>query len=58
MEPNLLAHNENSSYVMPCVTAHAGKPATLCIHGTPEITYGCAIQTSQMIYIKNNCLTF
>ena len=37
---------------------HAGKPATLCIHGMPGITYGCVICTSQTIFIKNNCLTF
>ena len=63
MGPNLFARNENSAYVMPHVTAHgvtscAGKPATLCIHGTPGITYGCAIHTSQTIFIKINCLTF
>ena len=55
---------------MPCGTAHAltsyahhvcmhaGKPATLCIHGMPGITYGCAVHASQTIFIKNNCLTF
>ena len=37
---------------------HAGKPAALCIHGMPEITYGHAIRTSQAIFIKNNYLTF
>ena len=37
---------------------HAGKPATLCIHGAPEIAYGCAVCASLMIFIKNNCLTF
>ena len=42
---------------MPCVTAHpvmscvqyvahTGKPATLCICGVPEITYGHAIHAS------------
>ena len=38
--------------------AHAGKPATLCIYGMPEITYGHAVHASQMIFIKINCLTF
>ena len=42
--PNLFTHNENS---MP-----------LCKHGMPEITYGHAIHTSQMIFIKINRLTF
>ena len=37
---------------------HAGKLAALCIRGTPEIAYGHAVCTSQMIYIKINCLTF
>ena len=37
---------------------HAGKLATLCIHGAPEITYGHAIHASQTIFIKINCLTF
>ena len=37
---------------------HAGKPATLCIHGMPEITYGHAIHASQTIFIKINHLTF
>ena len=61
--------NENSAYVMPHFTAHAvtpcivqcphtGKPAALCIHGTPEITYGHAVRASQVIFIKINCLTF
>ena len=36
---------------------HAGKPATLCICGVPEITYGHAICARQAIFIKNNCLT-
>ena len=27
--PNLFAHNENSAYIMPCVTAHA---VTSCTH--------------------------
>ena len=68
--PNLLARNENSAYVMPCVTAHAviscahcmacacRQAATLCIRGTPGITYGHAVHASQKIFIKNNCLTF
>ena len=68
--PNFFAHNENIAYVMPRGTAHAvrhaciawhmhaGKPATLCICGAPGITYGRAICASQMIFIKNNCLTF
>ena len=38
--------------------AHAGKPAALCIHGMPEISYGHAIHASEMIFIKINCLTF
>ena len=32
--------------------------ALLCIRGMPEITYGHAIQASQTIFIKINCLTF
>ena len=32
-------------------------PATLCISGTPEITYGHAVHASQTIFIKNNHLT-
>ena len=30
----------------------------LCKHGAPEITYGHAIHTSQMIFIRINRLTF
>ena len=37
---------------------HTGKPATLCICGMPEITYGHAAHASQMMFIKNNLLTF
>ena len=37
---------------------HAGKPTTLCICGTPGITYGRAVCASRMIFIKNNRLTF
>ena len=37
---------------------HADKPATLCIRGAPGITYGHAVHASQMIFIKNNSLTF
>ena len=37
---------------------HAGEPATLCIHGTPGITYGRAVHAGQMIFIQINCLTF
>ena len=70
MWPNLFARNENIAYVMPNGTAHA---VTSCTHhaaracrqaghpmysGMPGITYGRAICTSQMIFIKNNCLTF
>ena len=29
--PNLFAHNENSAYIMPCVTTHA---VTSCMHHT------------------------
>ena len=54
--------NENSAYVMPCITTcvvtscthrtvHAGRPP-LCKHGTPESTYGHAIHAIQMIFIK------
>ena len=60
--PNLFVHNENIAYIMPRVTTcavmscthhtHAGKLATLCICGTPGITYGHAIHASQMIFIK------
>ena len=32
--------------------AHAGKLATLIIHGAPEITYGRAVRASRTIYIK------
>ena len=38
--------------------AHAGKPATLIICGMPGITYGHAVRAGQMIFIKNNRLTF
>ena len=38
--------------------AHAGKPATLCIYGMPEITYGCAVRASKTKFIKINCLPF
>ena len=31
---------------------HAGKPAALIICGMPGITYGCAIRTGRMIFIK------
>ena len=31
---------------------HAGKPATLCKHGMPGITYGHAIHVSQTIFRK------
>ena len=37
---------------------HTGKPATLCIHGMPGITYGHAVCASLMIFFKNNLLTF
>ena len=37
---------------------HAGKAATLCIHGAPGNIYGRAIRASQMIFIKINFLTF
>ena len=37
---------------------HAGKPATLCIHGMPGTTYGHTICASRMIFIKINHLTF
>ena len=37
---------------------HTGKPASLIIHGAPGFTYGCAVCTGRMIFIKNNCLTF
>ena len=37
---------------------HAGKLATLYIHGAPGITYGCAVRAIQMIFIKINRLTF
>ena len=69
--PILFTCNENIAHAMPRVTtcavmscthrvacAHAGKPSTLIIHGAPGITYGCAIHTGQMIFIKINCLTF
>ena len=47
--PILFMHNENIAHVMPHVTAHAV---------TPGFTYGCAIRTSQTIFIKINRLTF
>ena len=56
--PNLFAHNKNSTVMSCSHRAHAGKPAALCIHGMPEITYGDAMHTSQMIFNKTNCLTF
>ena len=68
--PILFAHNENIAHVMPCVTAPAatscmhcaahaaGKLATLIICGMPGITYGRAVHTGQMIFIKINRLTF
>ena len=63
--PILFMHNENIAHIMPRVTAHAvtscahaGKPAALIIRGTPRITYGRAMHTSQTIFIENNCLTF
>ena len=37
---------------------HAGKPATLIIHGVPGFTYGRAVRTGRTIFIKINCLTF
>ena len=67
MGPILFMHNENIAHVKPCVTTHAmtscarvhaGKPATLIIHGAPGITYGHAIRAGQTIFIKNNPLTF
>ena len=44
------------AHIVQC--AHAGKPATLCIPGTPGITYGHALHASQTKFIKNNHLTF
>ena len=55
---NLIACNENSAYVIPCVTAHAvtscthcvahtcRQVAALCIHGMPEITFGHAVHAN------------
>ena len=40
------------------ITHHTGKPATLFIHGMPEITYGHAICASRMIYIKITASNF
>ena len=37
---------------------YTGKLATLIVHGMPGFTYGHAVCASQMIFIKNNCLTF
>ena len=37
---------------------HTGKLAALIIRGAPGFTYGCAVRTSQTIFIKINCLTF
>ena len=65
----LFAHNENIAHMMPHAAAcavtsyvhravHTGKPAILITHGTPGITYGCAIHEGQTIFIKNNHLTF
>ena len=42
MGPNLFMHNENSAYVMPCVTAHA---VTSCVHRTAHT------QASQLLYV-------
>ena len=68
MGPILFMRNENIAHVMPHVTAcavmscahhtHAGKLATLIIHGAPGITYGHAVRAGQMIFIKINHLTF
>ena len=67
MGPNLFARNENIAHVMPrgaacamtsCVHHAVRTPATLCIRGAPGITYGCAVRTGQMVFIKNNRLTF
>ena len=53
--PNLFAHNENITYIMPRGTACA---VTSCVHraaracrqaghpGVPGITYGCAVRAS------------
>ena len=60
MGPNLFVCNENIACIMPRVTAHAhaGKPATLIIHGMPGITHVHAVHAGRMIFIKNNCHTF
>ena len=69
MGPNLFAHNENSAYVMPRVTAcavmscthrvaHARRQASCPMYTWPEITYGHAMHASQMIIHKTNHLTF
>ena len=33
-------------------SVHAGKPASLCIHGAPGITYGCAIVQAEQYLSK------
>ena len=57
MSCHVLPHMQlRHAHIAQCT--HAGKLATLCICGMPEITYGHAIRTSQAIFIKNNHLTF
>ena len=57
MSCHVLLHMQwHHACIMWCT--HAGKLATLCVRGMPGITYGCTICTSQMIFIKINCLTF
>ena len=58
MGPNLLAHNENSAYVMPCVTTHA---VTSCAHcvvhacrqaGCPYENMVCQILLRDMLFMS------
>ena len=71
MGPNLFTCNENSAYVMPCVTTCAVTSCAHCMaHACreashpyvnmvpPEITYEHAIHASQTIFKKINHFTF
>ena len=70
MGPNLFVHNENSAYIMPGVTTHAvtsGVHHAVCADrhaGCPMYTWHArnylwtSIHASQVIFIKNNHLTF
>ena len=55
--PNLFAHNENSAYIMPCVTACA---VTSCMHhvahahmqaGCPYVNMACQKLLMDMLFV-------